>query len=324
MNFMDSFAHYNTLPNKGWSITASSTPPLLWVINSYPCFGIKSFTVERGFSALSTIYLGFAFKSDASGGNNTLNIILYNNTTLCLSCEITLLNGRVTQLSVKNNAGSNVASAAVSDVIGVAGRRRFIDMKFTNGEPGLFDVRLDMRSIISGNISNIVNYNRLQIASGVNAYNYVHDFWMNDTKFQGDCSIRYKTPTADVSSGFTKSSGSDSYGTIDENPYSDSDYNFSNTTLAEDKMSLPNFIITGCTIPAVQLIGRFRKESVGTDYLHFHLFCSQGVNKVKSTQFNPSDVYSFIYDTLVLNPIGTAWIAEDLNLLNCGYLVEGG
>lgn len=131
-------------------------------------------------------------------------------------------------------------------------------------------------------------------------------------------------PTSDVSSTFSKSTGSDAYALVDEQPQNQTDYVLSNVA-ALDKFNLGDVSLDLTTIRGIQANLYCKEDTIGTDpnlHLHNVIYGSLG-NETKGTQIDPTPTYKTFSDIWMVDPdTGTLFTPTTINSLLGGYRLE--
>lgn len=136
----------------------------------------------------------------------------------------------------------------------------------------------------------------------------------------GDVTVSAKFPNANgTTSGWTRSTGSDQYATIDEaSANGDTDYNSTATVNAVDTVNVES-APTGASILAVQVLTYGRKTDVGTSAVA-PVIRHGGTDYAGTGIGIGGTTYSFqrtLYDT---NPgTSAAWVEADFNAAEFGY-----
>ena len=193
-------------------------------------------------------------------------------------------------------------------------------------DAGTYEVRIEGTNVLSGtglvNLENVYSLgfsSRQNLGSGTSALNYIKDFVVWDSSgtsnntFMGPVAVFLLKVNGDVSSGWTRSSGSTDYELLDETTPNDADYISADDTLpAASIMTLENLSADIVSVRGLQTMARARKADGGDANLQVSLLSNGdedlGGNHPVTTAFK------YWWDISELDPdTGTAWTPVSAN-----------
>ena len=149
-------------------------------------------------------------------------------------------------------------------------------------------------------------------------YTYFDDLYIDDSQFHGDCRVRTFMPDADGNSAdFTRSTGSNDYECVDENPSTeDTDYISSNTLNHKSIFG----ITTGAlgTVKGIQINNHLRDDAAGVRKIKTIVRSNSTDYQGTETDAIPAD-YTFEHEIWELDPDDSgAWTQTKLEAAEFG------
>ncbi len=134
----------------------------------------------------------------------------------------------------------------------------------------------------------------------------IDDLWVNDTAgsdcagFLGDMRVDFHLPVSDgADTGWTLSTGTSHFATVDENPPNTSDYNTAASTTLTDTFKVENFKNNGADIVALQLSYISQKTAVGPSALQA-VIRESGTDTASGVDLYPSTTWSALWQNYSL------------------------
>ncbi len=260
------------------------------------------------FAAQSEVYVSFWIHPSTCYNKNQLGKIL-------LGAAITL-DLEYTHWDLHGPAGTTVGTRTISSGwhhIQIHLIKHATDGVFTTYINGIQDIHF------TGNTgAGTVNYLGLFCDSGGNkqhSYLYLDDMVIQTESLPGDVRIERLLPDGDDAVQFTRSAGGDNYALVDEVPYSDADYVYTETNGHKDLYTLGDFDTTDKTPLFVVQWCRAKKD-VG-DAHQVKLVLDDGTETVGDAEDLDTSYTSLqrIHET---KPSGGVWTDAALDALKTG------
>jgi len=152
----------------------------------------------------------------------------------------------------------------------------------------------------------------------------IDDMWVNDangsdcTGFLGDMRVDFHLPVSDgADTGWTPSTGTDHFATVDENPPNTSDYNTAASTGLTDTFHVENFKNNGADIRALQISLIAQKTDVGPCALQT-VIRESGSDSASGTDLYPSTTWAALWQNYSLASADAKRAAAGFNAAEYG------
>lgn len=205
-----------------------------------------------------------------------------------------------------------------------ANLRYRVELGFSiDGSAGTVTLKVNGSTVISltgQNTKNTVdNYDRIQFGTFPQTGSvYYDDILLDDDKtaFIGDFYGATIVPSSDVSGYSTPSTGVNRWATIDELPYSATDYNTFPAT-GEDIFGMSDLSSTPTTIYGVAVNWIARKDDTGTCDMRSKVYSGSANSTAANRTLNVAS--QFFQDLVLVNPnTSTAWTGATVNNMTLG------
>lgn len=291
-----------------------------WQVNNY------TYYLSRNIPASTAVYFGAAIRVPAADSTQLLALGADNGTFVHLNIRIT----GTTTLALYSG---NTLLGSYNHTSAFPGNWYYYELGGTVATSGgTATVRLDGTTVISftgntktgGTSSNI---DMVRVQGDNSGGKYVDDVYVCDgtgaaphNTFLGDVKVTSLVPNAaGASTQFTPSTGAN-YTTVDELPYSATDYVSSGTSGQRDTYALTDLAATAGTVYGVQSNIIAKKTDAAPIALKPAV--KSGASVYYGTTGNLSSNDSILIDTRMTNPAtGAAWSITEVNSLEAGFEV---
>lgn len=191
---------------------------------------------------------------------------------------------------------------------------------------GTFTLKIDGVQEISytgdttAGLENILDFRLGSPSAGsVYGYSYYDDFIVDDANWIGKTYIQGLTITGSGTTTQWDPSTGSNYACVDEVPYSDTDYVYTNTNDEIDTYALSNLSGTIASIKAMALTARAAYDGSPTP-THIQLGVRSGGSDYFATDFSPPSSFGFLGQRILeVNPAtSAAWTESGVNALEVG------
>tara|TARA_R110000868_G_scaffold209021_1_gene458583 strand:- start:56 stop:1060 length:1005 start_codon:yes stop_codon:yes gene_type:complete len=227
--------------------------------------------------------------------------------------------------------GAGTLIGATSGPVMTAQAWRHIETKvFWSTTVGTVQIKIEGVSVLSltgvntgaANYAQVAigtSYSLLTITTGLSIKDVT--FWdgsgSENTTFLGPCGVYRLTPNADVSSGWTRTTGSTDYGLVDEAPPNDADYIYAGEgpIPAASIMGMTNLPADIVGVRGLISVGRLQKSD-GGDGMEQTSMSPNGTDWDTGTDNAISTAFSYYADVSEVSPdTAAAWTPTEVNAL---------
>lgn len=274
--------------------------------------------------------LKMAFKICRQGTDDGAGDIIRFKDSATTVCLILLLNSITSKLEVHLGEYNGTLLASGNTAF-VRGETRLIEIAYTPlNSGGTITVKMDgvQELTYTGdttagleNIS-IIHFGDIGGNSGRGVEMCLDDVVVDDINWIGNTYIQKgQVSGAGTTTQFTPSGAVSNYECVDEIPYSDTDFNYSNTIGHIDSFAISPMTGAVSDIKSVQLEARISYEGTPTP-THVQLGVRSGGTDYFDTDISPALSFGKTLKILELNPNGNvAWTEETVNSMEIGYKV---
>lgn len=337
--FCDSFDHYTTLSDKGWSANSTSIASTNGRFGtSYLQIPSSQNSAQRALpGSYGTLIVGGAWKMDSTSHTGGVGLIrLMEGTTIHLTLDLTTTSrlriGRDDLGSAPLATGTTVLSSGVYYYIELKATIHDTTGSYTlriNGVNELTATNIDTRNGLTG----VIDLVKLGgTGSGfVGSTQYWDDFVILDTTgsaptndFLGDVRVQALLPNGNGNSSMLVGSdgnSTDNYLLVDETTPSSADYVESSTVNDKDTYAFGDLTPTSGTVYGVQVLPYAAKTDAGTRSIVSVARLSGGT-EADSADKTLSTSYAYLPDIRETKPGGGAWSISDVNSAEFGVKVS--
>lgn len=181
---------------------------------------------------------------------------------------------------------------------------------------GILELDVDIATAISGSAQ--IDYLRIQTPNHVGYPTFfMDDFWVDDSGYPGNLRAEALLPTADAAlADWLLSSGSDMFDLVDEVPFNDGNYLYTEIDGDQFTLDLSDWNGTGKTLHSVSLWHRAWKDVAAAHQLK--IIDSDGSNVNVGPGIDLLTTPTYIAKHLTLAPDGTTWSDAKLDALEIG------
>lgn len=316
----DAFLKWPLSVGGGTSTTTRFSTGRSWLVNNF------TYYLSRSITPSATVYVGAAIRVPTTDGTQVLAFGADNGTFVHHNIRLT----GATTLALYSG---NTLLASYTHTSAFAGNWFYFELSgtvATSGGTGI--VRIDGVTVINftgstktGGTS--TNIDMVRVQGDNSGGKYVDDFYICDgtgtapqNTFLGDVKVTSLVPNAAGSSTqFTPSVGAN-YTTVDELPYSATDYVSSGTSGQRDTYALTDLAATAGSVYGVQTNIIAKKTDAAPIALRPAV--KSGATVYYGPNLNLSSNDNILMDTRQTNPATSAsWTATEVNALEAGFEV---
>jgi hypothetical protein len=308
----------------------SGTPVITSGTGSYGFTGnyflnLSDGRIQHNLTAKDYYYMSFRVYFGSSSYTNTTCLRFYNGTTCLGALKLDISTDGYAK--IYRGDGSNLIATGTYRLVTLNCYRVEVYYKPSTGVSGDFSVRIngiaDITQTGVQTANNTGQVNLMQFGFGGGSM-YIDDIVADDASWIGNTRIQGLQPTAvGNSNSFTSYPSGDNYTTVDEIPYSDADYNYSNTVDHLDLFGMSNLdesLKTVNTIKCLDIIVRAKIDGFATPTEIAVAQRTGSTNYAGTDQIVAQDSWGFYHQIYEVNPnTSVAYVKADINGIELGY-----
>jgi hypothetical protein len=275
-------------------------------------------------STYTALYVAFKYRYMSSATANTTSIILFKDSNNTFTACVTKSSSGVLQIRVGKADGTILATGSTVMYVDTV---YLIEVYYKpRNSGGELTVKLNgtSQATYSGDTTaGIENINIIQfgwdLASSAYSYCYMDDVVIDDANWIGNSKIQAVTVTgAGTTTQWDPSTGSN-YDCVNEIPYSDSDYIYTNTVDYLDTYQMSNLTGNISNINCIQVQMRARYKGNPTPGHIKATVRTNSTDYVHGTELNPGITFNGLASIWENNPTDSqSWEEADINALEVG------
>jgi hypothetical protein len=314
-----------------WSLV-SGTPVITSSASTYGFSGVYFLNLSDGkiytmLTAKDYYYMAFrVYYSSTSSTNNTA-IRFGNSTTVLGSIKFDLSADKLTK--VYRGDGSTLVTGGTGTLQMDTNTCYHVEIYYkpSTGSSGDFYTRVDGIPDISctgvQTSNNALQITRFDVGIGGGGM-WIDDFRFDDATWIGNTRIQGIGPNAVGNSNqFTSYPSGDNYSVVDDLPYSDADYNYTNTVGHLDLFEMSNLdesLKTISTIKCIDITARAKIDGTATPTKLALALRTASTNYAGTDQAVTQDQWNFYNQLWAVSPnTSVAWLKSEINGIECGY-----
>jgi hypothetical protein len=327
--FIDGFESASHLTK--WQVV-SGTPVITSGASTYGFSGtyflnLSDGRIYRTTTAKDYYYISFRVYWSTTSSTNNVALRFGNSTTVLGSVKFDLSADKLTKV-YRGDGSTLVTGGTGTKELNIANCYRIeVYYKPSTGTSGDFYTKVDGVADISctgvQTANNALQVTRIDFGMAGGGM-WIDDIVFDDAAWIGNTRIQGILPTAVGNlDDFTSYPSGDNYTTVDDRPYSDADYNYTNTVDHIDLFGMGNLdesLKTISTIKCIDVIARAKIDGTATPTKLALALRTASTNYAGTDQTVTQDQWNFYNQIWEVSPnTSVAWLKSEINGIECGY-----